>query len=97
MVSAATEPQTMPEKKHGGARSGAGRKRSQQSAFGEWAERKKKTAADLAKDLGLSKSMTAQLMAGRRRPSLEVMDQIRILTGGEVDFASWLKTPTKEN
>lgn len=97
MQTATHEPQAMTEKKHGGARSGAGRKRAQQSAFGEWAERNKKTAAELAKSLGLSKSMTAQLMAGRRRPSLEVMDQIRTLTGGEVDFASWLKTPAKSN
>jgi transcriptional regulator with XRE-family HTH domain len=80
-----------PDRVHGGAREGAGRKRSGLALFGEWADANGWTSKRLAKRLGISHSMAAQLITGRRRPSLELMKEIKALTDGKIDYEDWLK------
>jgi len=54
----------------------------------DWLEKSHTTQRDLAGQLGMSDGYLSQILAGLRRPKLEMLDTIQTVTG--VPVSSWL-------
>ena len=52
--------------------------------FVEYILRSGRTHDDLARQLGVSRSMVTQIVAGRKRPSLQLCRRVLIATRGQV-------------
>jgi hypothetical protein len=83
------------EKKHGGARAGAGRKRSAETPLAAWARENGYTSKRLAEELGVSQPSASGYLTGKQRPSPEVMLKLAELTAGQFGLEYWAKLPQK--
>lgn len=88
------------EKRHGGKRPGAGRRREVETEFASWAKEQGLSSKDLVERLGVSLPTVNGLLAERARPSLELAAKIAKLTeddDGKTKFPPeyWLKIPKR--
>lgn len=58
--------------------------------FLDWLQRSGRSRAQVARDIGCSKSYFSQLANGQRQPSLALAARIERLSGGAVPAASWI-------
>ena len=63
---------------------------SGRSLLRAWRERSKQDQRTLARSLGISDGYLSQILAGHRRPKLELLMKIEALTG--VPVSSWADT-----
>jgi len=54
----------------------------------------KRTKADMARELGVSKSYMTELCSGEKTPGLQLALRIQAATGGLVPATSWLRSPS---
>lgn len=55
----------------------------------QWLARNKRSASWLGQEIGLGPSQSADLVAGRKKPSLAQRLAVELVTGGEVGRGAW--------